>query len=340
MTDRVLAIDGGNSKTAVMLVDADGKVLAQVRGPGAPPQTVGMKRGLDVFEALAREAAAQAGLSPGEPIASHTAAYLAGADLPREEEDLTRAITERGWSPSVVVGNDTFALLRSGTPSGIGVAVVCGAGINAVGVAADGRTHRFPALGPISGDWGGGSHLGEQALWLAVRADDGRGKPTELLPALLEHYGEPSMSKVVEKLHFQEVLFDPHVLCPILFDVAARGDAVAQEVVDRLVEEIVLLSTVSLRKLDLVDEVVDVVLGGGVMTGTGETVLGPVRRRVLEVAPLAQVRVVDLPPVVGAALLGLDTIGASPGAELRLRSAYEDHVPADDSTLSNVAVSG
>ncbi|ANZ36715.1 ATPase [Lentzea guizhouensis] len=331
MTDRVLAIDGGNSKTAVLLVDADGKVLAQVRGPGAPPQTVGMKRGLDVFEGLAREAAVLAGLSPDEPIATHTAAYLAGADLPREEEELTRAITERGWSPSVVVGNDTFALLRSGTASGVGVAVVCGAGINAVGVAADGRTHRFPALGQISGDWGGGGHLGEKALWLAVRAEDGRGAPTELLPALLAHYGETSILTVVEKLHFQEVQFDPHALSPILFEVAGRGDAVAQSVVDRLVEEVVLLSTVSLRKLGLVGEPVDVVLGGGVMTGTGETVLGPVRARVLEVAPLARVRVVDLPPVVGAALLGLDTIGASPGAELRLRSAYDDHLPVQAS---------
>ncbi|SEQ27949.1 BadF-type ATPase [Lentzea xinjiangensis] len=336
MTDRVLAIDGGNSKTAVLLVDANGKVLAQVRGPGAPPQTVGMKRGLDVFEGLAREAAAQAGLSPDEPIATHTAAYLAGADLPREEEDLTRAITERGWSPSVVVGNDTFALLRSGTAAGVGVAVVCGAGINAVGVAADGRTHRFPALGPISGDWGGGGHLGEQALWLAVRAEDGRGRPTELLPALLQHYGESSILDVVEKLHFEEVRFDPHVLCPILFEVAAAGDAVAQTVVDRLIEEIVLLSTVSLRKLDLVNDAVDVVLGGGVMTGTGDTVLVPVREQVLRIAPAARVRVVDLPPVVGAALLGLDTIGAAPAAELRLRSAYDDHVP----TSLNVAASG
>ena len=125
MTDRVLAIDGGNSKTAVLLVDADGRVLAQVRGPGAPPQTVGMKRGLDVFEGLAREAAALAGLSPDEPIASHTAAFLAGADLPREEEDLTREITKRGWSTTTFVGNDTFALLRAGTNSGVGVAVVC-----------------------------------------------------------------------------------------------------------------------------------------------------------------------------------------------------------------------
>ena len=157
------------------------------------------------------------------------------------------------------------------------MAVVCGAGINAVGVASDGRTHRFPALGSISGDWGGGGQLGERALWHAVRAEDGRGKPTELLPAVLAHYGETSIMKVVEKLHFEEVIFDPHALCPILFEVAGRGDAVAQSLVDRLVEEIVLLSTVSLQKLDLVDEPVDVVLGGGVMTGTGEIVLGPVR---------------------------------------------------------------
>lgn len=337
MTDRVLAIDGGNSKTAVLLVDTDGKVLAQVRGPGAPPQTVGMKRGLDVFEALAREAAAQAGLSPDEPIASHTAAYLAGADLPREEEDLTRAISERGWSKTTVVGNDTFALLRAGTASGGGVAVVCGAGINAVGVARDGRTHRFPALGAISGDWGGGGQLGNDALWHAVRAEDGRGKPTELLPALLEHYGETSILKVVEKIHFEEIELDPHALCPLVFEVAAHGDSVALAQIDRLVEEIVLLSTVSMRKLDLMNEPVDVVLGGGVLTNTGDVVVAPVRQQITEAAPLAQVRLVDVPPVVGAALLGLDHIGASPGAELRLRSAYDDHLSTTTSPLDVVA---
>jgi hypothetical protein len=40
------------------------------------------------------------------------------------------------------------------------------------------------------------------------------------------------------------------------------------------------------------------------------------------------VRVVDVPPVVGAALLGLDVLGASPEAEPRLRAAYES-VAAD-----------
>ncbi|MEU4801046.1 BadF/BadG/BcrA/BcrD ATPase family protein [Actinosynnema sp. NPDC023587] len=323
MTDRVLAIDGGNSKTAVALVDVDGRVLAQVVGPGASPQNVGLARSLEVFEGLVRDAARQAGLAAGEPIARHTAAYLAGADLPQEEEDLRAAIERCGWSATTVVGNDTFALLRAGTSDGIGVAVVCGAGINCVAVARDGRTHRFPALGPISGDWGGGGHLGGKALWLAVRAEDGRGAPTALLPALLDHYGAGTLAEVVGRLHLAEAEFDPHALCRLLFQVAATGDEVALAVVDRLVEEITLLVTVSLRRLALLDEPVDVVLGGGVLTNTGGVVVDAVRDRLRDLAPHAAIRVVDVPPVVGAALLGLDALGADPGAERRLRTAYE-----------------
>lgn len=324
MTERVLAVDGGNSKTAMALVDLHGRVLAEVRGPGASPQHLGLDRSLEVFEGLAREAARRAGLPPDGPIATHTAAFLAGADLPREEEDLRAAIEARGWSATTAVGNDTFALLRAGTADGIGVAVVCGAGINCVAVAPDGRVHRFPALGRISGDWGGGAHLGSEALWLAVRAEDGRGEPTALRDAVVAHYGTATLAEAVERLHLGEVEYDPNALCPLLFEVAASGDAVARAVVDRLVEEVVLLARVSLTRLALLAEPVDVVLGGGVLTGTGDVVAGAVRARLAVAAPAARVRVVDVPPVVGAALLGLDALGADPVAELRLRTAYRE----------------
>src|SRR3954470_23997111 len=189
----VIAIDGGNSKTDILLVDGHGAVLGQARGVGASPQNVSLTRSMDTVEQLLLEAGAPA--SP--PFGTHTVAYLAGADLPKEEEALERAFAERGWSPSIVVNNDTFALLRAGTPTGVGVAVVCGAGINCVGVAGDGRVHRFPALGRISGDSGGGRRLGGEALWWAVRADDGRGPRTELLPAVLSHFGVTDIADVV-----------------------------------------------------------------------------------------------------------------------------------------------
>ena len=74
------------------------------------------------------------------------------------------------------VGNDTLAVLRAGTERGWGVAVVCGAGINCVGVAPDGRSVRFPALGRITGDWGGGYDVGLEALYVAARGEDGRAR--------------------------------------------------------------------------------------------------------------------------------------------------------------------
>ncbi|MBO0788975.1 MAG: hypothetical protein J2P33_23195, partial [Actinobacteria bacterium] len=41
-----------------------------------------------------------------------------------------------------------------------------------------------------------------------------------------------------------------------------------------------------------------------------------------EQAPQALMRVTDVPPVAGAALLGLDRTGAGPAAQQRLRAAY------------------
>ncbi|GGM44139.1 N-acetylglucosamine kinase [Longimycelium tulufanense] len=318
----VLAIDGGNSKTDVLLVDADGTILASLRGPGASPQAVGLEASMRAFDDMVRRTARDARLPPGKPLARHTAAYLAGADLPREEEMLQRAVAEQGWSHSTVVGNDTFAVLRAGTPDGVGVAVVCGAGINCVGVAPDGQISRFPSVGRISGDWGAGEFLATEMIWWAMRAADGRGPDTALLPAVLDHFRAASAPELVERLHFGEVPPD-HLgaLTPILFQVAEGSDEVALRLVERLAEEVALLATVSLRRLDLLTEAVPVVLGGGVAVGAGPLLWERVRQLCTTAAPRCEVRVVDVPPVVGAALYGLDAIGAEPAAEQRLRSA-------------------
>lgn len=48
-----------------------------------------------------------------------------------------------------------------------------------------------------------------------------------------------------------------------------------------------------------------------------------ITRRLTEAAPRAQVRVIEVPPIAGAALLGLDEAGGPPGVQSRLRAAYE-----------------
>ncbi|WP_214416875.1 N-acetylglucosamine kinase [Sphaerisporangium fuscum] len=323
MNDAVLALDGGNSKTDVLLVASDGTLLGQVRGAGVSAQRVGVAASAAALDEMVRETVRQADPAARPPYARHTAAYLAGVDFGREQEALTRALAELGWSPTLTVDNDTFALLHAGTRRGYGVAVVCGAGINCVGVAPDGTTLRFPAIGRLSGDWGGGLFLGDETLWRAVRAEDGRGPGTALRDVVTAHFGVSSVAELVERLHFEEV---PRTrlqeLNPALLATARAGDAVALKVVDRLAEEVVLLASAALRRLDLLDVPVDVVLGGGILAAGDEYLLDRIRAGCAEIAPKAETLVADVPPAVGAALLGLREIGAAAEAEDRLRVGY------------------
>ncbi|WP_427885364.1 N-acetylglucosamine kinase [Kribbella sp. GL6] len=320
----VLAFDAGNSKTDVALVAADGTVLGTARGGGFEPQKLGPDAAVDQLEPLVRAAAAVAGLHVGDvPLVQQVSACLANADLPIEVEQLTTVFQERGWAESVYVTNDTFALLRSGVDEPRGVAVVCGAGINCSGMLPDGRTARFPALGKVTGDWGGGAQLAEEAFWSASRAEDGRGPATALVTALAMHYGKTSLNAVIEAFHFGELPPDRQLeAAPVLFQVAAAGDTVALGIVQQQAEEIVAMAFSALRRLDLLAEPVTVVLGGGVLTARHPVLLDRVTRLLADVAPKAVPRVVDVPPVVGAALLGLDHTAAGAAAQERLRAAF------------------
>ncbi|MHB9861663.1 N-acetylglucosamine kinase [Streptomyces sp. YIM S03343] len=320
LTAGVLAIDAGNSKTDVAVVAGDGQVLATARGGGFRPPAVGVETAVDALAEPIRRAYDTAGVRGVEQIS----ACLANADLPVEEEQLAAALAARGWGGEVIVRNDTFAILRAGVDEPRGVAVVCGAGINCVGMRPDGRTARFPALGRISGDWGGGWGLAEEALWFAARAEDGRGGPTALARTLPAHFGLGSMYALIEALHLERVAPDRrHELTPVLFATASDGDPVARTVVDRLAEEVVTMATVALTRLDLLEEETPVVLGGGVLAA-GHTQLDTrIRELLTSRAPKAVPRVVTAPPVLGAALLGLDRVGAEAGALERVRTHFK-----------------
>ncbi|MFI7286999.1 N-acetylglucosamine kinase [Streptomyces anulatus] len=320
----VVAIDAGNSKTDVALIGEDGAVLSTARGGGFQPPVVGVEAAIDVLAAALDRAVAELPEGGGPFDASaHVSACLANADLPVEEAELARALQARGWGSSVEVRNDTFAILRAGVDEPRGVAVVCGAGINCVGMTPDGRTARFPAIGRISGDWGGGSGLAEEALWFAARAEDGRGEPSELARALPGHFGLDSMYALIEALHRGAIpSARRHELTPVLFATAAGGDPVALALVERLAEEVVAMASVALGRLGLLEEEAPVLLGGSVLAARHPQLNDRITALLSARAPKAEVRVVSEPPVLGAALLGLDRTGAAPEVHRRLRAQY------------------
>jgi N-acetylglucosamine kinase-like BadF-type ATPase len=318
----VLAVDGGNSKTDLALVRDDGAVLALVRGPMSSPQHLGVPGALDVIEALLDQAIDEAGLDGDRPLAEVGQLNLAGIDFDDEEADVRREATARRLARELHVGNDTFAVLRAGTERGWGVAVVCGAGINCVGVAPDGRHARFLALGEITGDWGGGYDVGLAAVAAAARSEDGRGPRTSLERLVPEHFGFETPTQLAEAVHRGRVSQLRAIeLAPVVF-AAAPDDAVAAEIVERLATEIATMARAAISRLGLGGAPVEVLLGGGLLhTGDGR-LLDAVSASLAGDA--VTVHATSLPPIAGAALLALDRIGAGPEAQQRLREEIDE----------------
>jgi N-acetylglucosamine kinase-like BadF-type ATPase len=304
----VLGADGGNTKTELVAASLAGEPLAYVRGPGSNSHGVGADGCADVLAALVERAEVETPADTG-------VFFLCGADVPSDIAELEEAVRRRGLARRAIVDNDTFALLRAGTDAAEAVAVVCGAGINCVARTSDGRTARYASLGWETGDWGGSEMLGREALFLAARAEDGRGEPTALVELVRSHFGEPTVAAIGDAVHYRRIR-DTRLgeLAPAIVEAAADGDAVARGLVERLAGEIALLVARAFRDLGL--DAADVVLGGG-MLRRGQGLLHD--EVVARLPTAARPIVLRHPPVLGAALAALDAAGASAAAKARLR---------------------
>lgn len=325
----VIAVDVGNSKTDVAIVAWDGAVVAARRGPTVSHQQVGAPGAAEGLGRLVVAALASAGLDPARrPVAELVACSAAGADFPPDVRLIARGIRGLGLAPDEIVTNDCDAGLRAGASRSWGVCVICGSGMNCLGRSPRGHEARFMALGEVSGDWGGGSAIGQAGLAAAVRAWDGRGPATVLRRTVPAHFSVPNPESLTVALHRGRIAWSRHrEIAPLVFAAATAGDPAAREIVDRQADEIVAWAAAAIRRVRLRRLDPDVVLAGGVFRSEDPAFYARIEAGVRAAAPRARLVRLGVPPVVGAALIGLDRLtgGATPGdVEARLRAELTD----------------
>ena len=159
MAEYVIGVDGGNSKTDVVIASTGGELLARTRGPGVDSPLIGVENWRNALIALVERARLTAGVGI-DTRAAGAAFFLANVDLPTEFDVAQRELAAATPAAVSVVYNDTLAILRAGATRSWGVAVVSGAGINAIGIGPTDRREGFLALGDYTGDAGGGGDLG------------------------------------------------------------------------------------------------------------------------------------------------------------------------------------
>lgn len=326
----VLGVDGGNSKTHAVILSERGQVMGFGRAGCGNHQRFGLPLALEEIKKSIDAALVDGNLTPKQ--IDFICYCLAGADLEEDFALLRLAMTDLGFPSKFSLYNDTFAALRAGLCKHWGLVVVCGAGFNAAVKTEDGIEYTMPGLGEISGDWAGGSALGMEMIRLIMRAWDGRGKPTLLTQFILQYFNAEDEPTLMVRLYRNQISRERILnVVPVLFQAAEAGDQVSKDLIEKLAVEVAITALALIRRFNLEEKAVEVVLGGSVFKGEGDFLIDAVRKMVNAESPQAQIKRTRFEPVVGAGLLALEHVGVSINQEIlqRLEDSFcnESNIP-------------
>ncbi len=303
MTRYFLGADVGSTKTHVVIADETGRVLSLGDGGPGNPDTVGyegLRRTLDV---AIRSALQQADITIDRIAGAGFG--VSGLDYPAQKTPTLQAIEAIGLRAPTEAVNDALIGLIAGATDGWGIAVVAGTGCNCWGWDRD-RKRQGQVTG---GGWQMGEHAGSielayRAVQLVAYEWTRRGPATQLTPLLLRYLGE---TEVVEMLHglTSGRLSINAAIAPLIFEVAAQGDAVAIDLIQWAGRELGELAKAVIRQLNFEDLEFDVMLLGSMFNG-GTLLIDPLRASIASLAPRARLVRLQTLPVVGAVLLGME----------------------------------
>lgn len=268
-----LGVDGGATKTKAVVGDKEGSILGKGEAPPSNYQLIGLERAMEAIKISVDTALKEASLSIKD--VERAVFGLAGADLPAHFKELEKALGSTFPGLSLQVVNDTWVALKGGSKKGWGVALVCGTGANACICTPRGEWFTLRGLGYETGLAGGALNMIRDILHHAFRSHDGIGPKTRLEGEVLKAVTMRDYNELAEMV-FGFFLFPSFTkpelrnllnLLPVLFQLASEGDEVAQSI---LLHHGKMLGEVAgwmIKKMDLENEEVDVVLVGGIYQG-------------------------------------------------------------------------
>ncbi len=300
----VMGVDGGGTKTEVVVADAAGNEL----GRGYAGTSNYQKVGFPAASSEITKAAEEALQSAQAQLAEIGVIVLGMSGVDRAED----AVLYSNWAQGhfinavVTVVNDAELVLPAGTPEGWGIGVISGTGATIVGRNRMGAMARADGWGHLLGDEGSGYWIGNQGLRALFRAVDGRGPATTLRPAILDAWGITSHEPIMTRLYGNDA--PPTAvaaLAAVVDQCAEAGDAVAQSIIQGAGAAIAASVEAVVRRLDM-KGAVPIGLAGGVIVkskGVQRSMLAAAREKGIDLSPVSLVE----RPVVGAVRLAVGT---------------------------------
>jgi glucosamine kinase len=296
-TPLIVGVDGGGTRTRVLLADLDGRPLARVEGAATALRPGEERNSADIIAALVHEALATIDRPDTRP--STCVVGVAGGGQERAAQALWQALASMRLADDVNVVSDAEIALDDAFGDSAGVLLVSGTGSVAFARAPDGRLERCGGWGPMLGDEGSGAWIGRRAMSVITASHDGREPETALVGAMLTALEVESLDALIPWAT-DATPADFAALAPVVVQVAAQGDLRANALLSLGVEELVLhVRTLARRCFNDERAAVPVACAGG-MLGKGSLMRKRVEQRLKTAVPGAVVRSDEVDAARGA----------------------------------------
>lgn len=297
MKELVAGVDGGGSKTRLILATETGEELASVEGGRSAMRPGEAETSGAVIADLMREALSRAAIIGDVP----TILYGGFAGVGREEErrDLENELNRLGVADEVVVDNDASIALVDAFGEGPGIIILAGTGSIAYARGINGEYARCGGWGPVYGDEGSGGWLGKRALGVVAAAADGREAPTALTGSILT---AAEVNTVEELVPWAIAASTTTIasLAPVVIATAATGDLRANSLVSLAAEELVVhVRALAMRLFGDERAAIPVAFSGGLLQ-KGSLLRKKLEQRIRSAVPGAQLKSAEIVPARGA----------------------------------------
>ena len=299
-----LGVDGGGTNTRAVIADEAGRTLGQGHAEAANYHRVGLEAAVNSITRAVNEACLKAGIRP-EQIT--TACFgLAGVSHPEHHRTMLTALKAALPLSDILLETDARIALAGATDLRPGVVIIAGTGSIACGINSHDEFARAGGWGPVMGDEGSGTDIGKRALEAVMEAFDGRGRRTRLTEKVLHHFKVSAPAELPGVIYSSsiQVMREVAQLSRIVVEAAEEGSVTARAILDSAANELARATVAVIEQLRMQSDNFRVACVGGVFE-SGEWVTAPLRKAVLEVAPLAVVTPPLYPPVIGAVKMAL-----------------------------------
>lgn len=301
----LMGVDGGGSKTYVVISDEQGNRLGTGISGCGNYQGPGIEVAISHIRAAIEGALIQAGLT--EKDIAYVQYGLAGADREKDISILNQALSSLPFSSWGLVC-DTMEGLRTGSKDNVGVVLVCGSGTNAAGRNPLGQTVQTGGFGHLFGDRTGGNDLARATFGAAIRSWELRETESVLTKKVPRYFGRQSMQDLFDYFLDNDINEVPGQLTLLLHEAADEGDALSIRILENAGMELGLAANSVIKRLGgFADKSIPIVLVGSVVqNGRNAHLLKALEETIVTENRLFEIIIPELVPVYGAIMLAMD----------------------------------